>query len=46
VGQRLLDVVGKKMIGQGLDKLNVILQDRMAQQAGEEQQKGGSATLT
>ncbi|HEX8991451.1 MAG TPA: carbon monoxide dehydrogenase subunit G [Anaerolineales bacterium] len=36
VGQRLLDVVSKKMIGQGLDKLNATLRERVAKQSGSD----------
>ncbi len=46
VGQRLLDVVSKKMIGQGLDKLNESLRDRLAKQDANAQEKGGTPTVT
>ncbi len=45
VGQRLLDVVSKKMIGQGLDKLNQSLRDRVAKQNANAQEKGGTPTV-
>jgi carbon monoxide dehydrogenase subunit G len=45
VGQRLIDVVSKKMIGQGLDKLNAALRDRVAKQNGRDQEKGGSPAV-
>ena len=44
VGQRLLDVVSKSMIQQGLDKLNAALKERLAKQAGMGQEEGGPLT--